>query len=203
MSADLVPRARGGDAAALEQLLGRHSPAVAARIRADLSREWQSSLSADDVMQHTWLEAFLRIHTLAADDEAGFAAWLSRMAQNNLRDAIRRLEADKRGGNARRVATAGTSGATLTATVFGVDSQTPSRVAAVGETEQALHAALGRLPPDYQLAVQRYDLEGRSIHDVAAELGRSPGAVHLLRVRAHELLRQALSGIFEKSRNSA
>src|ERR1041384_7482543 len=120
MGVTLVKQARAGDSAALEQLLNRHSPAVTARIASDISREWQSSLSAEDVMQHTWLETFLKIESLETEDEAGFAAWLFRIAQNNLRDAIRRLEADKRGGNLRRVTPSQQSGTvTLTETGFG------------------------------------------------------------------------------------
>lgn len=204
MSAEVVMRARAGDRLALERLLATHTPAVRARLAADISSAWQSLISADDVLQHSWLDAFLRISTLEASDEPGFAAWFLRLAQNNLRDAIRRLDADKRGGNARRVSPlqSGQS-ATLTEALFGVDSQTPSRVAIREETEHQLRAALQQLPEHYQTVIRRYDLEGRSAAEVAAELGRSSGAVHLLRIRAHELLRRALTMHFEKTGNSA
>jgi len=33
-----------------------------------------------------------------------------------------------------------------------------------------------------------YDVEGRSIQEVGAHLNRSPGAVYMLRARAHEQL---------------
>src|SRR5262245_8743692 len=199
MSDDLVVRARAGDRAALEHLLARQTPAVRARLAADISSTWQSLVSAEDVLQHSWLDAFLRISSLEATDEAGFAAWFLRIAQNNLRDAIRRLDADKRGGNARRIVAHQAGGsAQLTNALFGVDSQTPSRIAIRAETESQLQAALRQLPEHYQTVVRGYDLEGRSAAEVAVELGRSPGAVHLLRVRAHELLRRSMAGQVEK-----
>ena len=33
-----------------------------------------------------------------------------------------------------------------------------------------------------------YDIEGRSVQEVGAHLNRSPGAVYMLRARAHEQL---------------
>jgi hypothetical protein len=37
-----------------------------------------------------------------------------------------------------------------------------------------------------------YDLEDRAIDDVTKALGRTRGAVHMLRARAHERLRELL-----------
>ena len=47
---------------------------------------------------------------------------------------------------------------------------------------------LERLPADYAAAIRMYDLEGREIGEGASELGRSTGAVHMLRARAHDQL---------------
>ena len=55
-----------------------------------------------------------------------------------------------------------------------------------------LQAALAKLPSDYRLAIEAYDLGGRTIEEVAASLDRSPGAVHMLRLRAHRMLAEVL-----------
>ena len=55
-----------------------------------------------------------------------------------------------------------------------------------------LNAALNTLPADYRTAVRLYDLEGRPVAEVAGTMGRSAGAVHMLRARAHERLRAFL-----------
>jgi DNA-directed RNA polymerase specialized sigma24 family protein len=40
--------------------------------------------------------------------------------------------------------------------------------------------------------VRRHDLEGCALDELARELGRSLGAVHMLRQRAHDRLRERL-----------
>jgi RNA polymerase sigma-70 factor (ECF subfamily) len=198
-TATLVQRARAGDETALETLLARHFAALRDRIARRIDPRWQSLLSADDVMQQTGIDAFLRIKSMRADDEDAFCGWLYRLASNNLIDAIRRLEADKRPPAYRRIDAPGSpSTRTLHESIFGVDSDTPSRVVAGRESEQLLQAAFERLPPAYREVVQLYDLQAMPIQEVAIALGRSPGAVHMLRARAHELLRQILTNGAEK-----
>ncbi|MEM7623975.1 MAG: sigma-70 family RNA polymerase sigma factor, partial [Planctomycetota bacterium] len=76
--------------------------------------------------------------------------------------------------------------------MLGTTESTPSRTAARSEYGQLIERALGTLPPDYERVVRLYDLEGRSASDVAEQLGRSQGAIYMLRARAHERLASAL-----------
>ena len=76
--------------------------------------------------------------------------------------------------------------------VLGRTSTTPSRHAARREIADIVRSALDKLPADYARAVRLYDLEGRSSEEVAATLGRSVGAVHMLRARAHDRLCELL-----------
>ena len=69
---------------------------------------------------------------------------------------------------------------------------TPSRHAARDEAAQILEQALEQLPRNYHRVIQPYDLDSRSIEDVAAELNRSQGAVYMLRARALDRLRAIL-----------
>jgi RNA polymerase sigma factor (sigma-70 family) len=196
MQASLIESALAGDRDALVALLKNHDAAARQEVAMHLPRRWRAELAVDDVLQVTYTDAFLKIAQFSANDEESFAAWLKRAALNNLHDAIRRLEAEKRGGNARRIFAPGSTEATQTflEALLGADSQTPSRVLMRAEAGQALRDALGKLPEPYRLAVQLYDLEARPIAEVAAGLNRSPGAVHLLRVRAHARLREILTG---------
>ena len=192
-SENLVSRAKEGDEAALEILLARHYDTVRQRIAPHIGPRHQALISGDDVMQQTGIDAFLRIRSMRAEDEDSFCGWLYRLAYNNLIDAIRMLDADKRAPDAHRVAWPDPqSTQSLVDTLFGVDSQTPSRVAAGRESEQRVQTALDRLPPAYREVVRLYDLQAVPIQEVATTLGRSPGAVHMLRARAHELLRRLL-----------
>ena len=89
-----VVRAAEGDRMALEELLRECS----SQIRAGLTVRPSSrrSLDPEDVMQVTFLEAFLRVSSLRVRTRDGFEAWLARIAANNLRDALRGLQREKR-----------------------------------------------------------------------------------------------------------
>jgi RNA polymerase sigma factor (sigma-70 family) len=55
-----------------------------------------------------------------------------------------------------------------------------------------MEGALRQLPPDYEKVIRLYDLAGKSPAEVAQEMGRSQGAVFMLRARAHDRLREVL-----------
>src|SRR5439155_22230002 len=117
--------------------------------------QWQSVLDVEDVMQVTYLEAFLRIRQLRVLDENTFVAWLTRVAENNLRDAVKELERDKRPDPRRRIQpmSSGDSFIAL-AELVGSTSTTASRFVAARETRVWLEAAIARLPAIYQPVVQ-------------------------------------------------
>lgn len=175
--------------AALTELLHEHAPRLRALLSID--KRWQSVLDADDVLQVTYLEAFLKIGSFVPGGPNAFIGWLRRIAENNLRDAIKGLDAAKR-PPPNLQANAADSSAVALFELLGVTSATPSRAAAAAEIERALATALDALPPDYACVVRLYDIEGRPIADVASQLERSAGAVHMLRARAHDQLRELL-----------
>lgn len=189
----LLQRAVEGDTAALRVLLEHFGGEVRRRISGRIDRRWRASLDEDDVMQIAYLEAFLHIDQLTARDSASFLTWLTRIAENAIRDAVRGLSRQKRPDPARRVvAIPGTDSYVGLLECLGVTTTTPSREAARRDTAAILDTAIARLPEDYKTAVRLYDLEGRPVTEVAAEMGRSAGAVHMLRARAHDRLRQDL-----------
>lgn len=188
----LVSDAAVGDRDALAALLGKHGPEV--RRRLDINPVWQAVLAPADVMQVAYLEAFLRIRQLKARTVEAFVAWLTRLAKNNLRDGIKELKRQKRPNPQRRVrATASTaSKSTILDQLCDSTATTPSRDAARRESHQALDAAMAQLPPLYAEVVRRNHFEGQSISEVAASMGRSLGAVYMLRARALDRLRELL-----------
>jgi len=191
--ADQLREAAAGDAGALRALLEAYGPPVWTEIDRDIGAVWRSSIDADDVMQITYLEAFLRIDKMTATDGATFKAWLRRIAQNNLRDAIKELDRQKRPSPTKRVnASAGEDSYVTLVERLVQTSVTPSRHVARHEVAAVIDAALDHLPPDYAKVIRLYDLQTREIAEVAKEMQRSPGAIHMLRARAHERLRVLL-----------
>jgi RNA polymerase sigma factor (sigma-70 family) len=103
------------------------------------------------------------------------------------------LGAGKRGGDRIRVEPGSASSLqSLLAEVVARSRSTPSRKAIRDEEARSLESALGRLPESYRTVVRGYDLEGRSIEEMAGVLKRSPGAVYLLRNRALKRLAELL-----------
>ena len=95
---DLADRAMLGDREALEELLELHGPVIRRGLVGAIDVRWRSLLSVDDVMQQTYLDAFLGIHRFVPRGVESFGAWLETLAKCNLLDAVRMLTADKRGG---------------------------------------------------------------------------------------------------------
>lgn len=190
---DLLLRAVQGDGEALSALLRRYGPHVRHRLHGKIAARWQAVLEVADVMQVTYLEAFLRIRQFRPDGTHSFVAWLHRIAENNVRDSIRALERAKRPDPRRRIERApGDSSATALAEVLGCTTSTPSRRAGRREVGELVEAAIERLPADYATVIRLYDLQGQSAAEVARSMRRSVGAVYMLRARAHERLRDVL-----------
>lgn len=189
----LLGRAANHDVAAFRTLLERFGPQIWNEINADIAAKWRSLVDADDVMQVTYVEAFLQMDRLTARDAGGFVSWIRRIAKNNLHDAIKALERKKRPESGNRVQSP-TSEESYVALVdvLGQTSTTPSRHVAAAEACRAVNEMLERLPPDYAQVIRLYDLESRNVADVAAAMGRSTGAVHMLKARAHDQLRSLL-----------
>ena len=191
--AELLSAAAGGDAAAFRTLLKRHGPKARSAIRGKIGRQWQSLLDEDDVMQVVYMEAIMHVEQLEAASAGMFVSWLKRIAENALRDAIKGLERKKRPQPAQRVHTPpGHDSYVTLLDQLAVTATTPSRHAARDEAGGMLDDVIGKLPPDYGKVVRLYDLEGRSPAEVAESIGRSVGAVHMLRARAHDRLRELL-----------
>jgi RNA polymerase sigma factor (sigma-70 family) len=178
-----------GDTDALTELLVSEGPALRARLANEVPARWRSVLSADDVMQETYIDAFLDVKQFVPRGPGAFTAWLVTLARRNLVDAIRMLEAEKRGRSYRRLERRATDD-TLVALheQLGRAPTTPSGHAARSEACSHLEQAIAQLPPAYRQVIEMYDLEGRPVAEVAAALSRSTGAVFMLRSRAHRLL---------------
>ena len=188
----LLALALDGDQASLIRLLEAVGPRVRGRIDPKIGRHLRVTVDADDVMQVTYLEAVTRIDSFQGD-LPGFIAWLTRIAENNVIDAGRMAEAAKRPNPKNRV-TGGSFEESMVALVeaIGATVTTPSMVAAKNEIGGALERALAKLPEVYARVIRMYDLKGMNAASIGAELGKSEGAVYMLRARAHDRLRDVI-----------
>lgn len=189
----LLSKAIDGDQDALAELLSQHGSSLEAYIEPKISNRHQSVLSAEDVLQETFADAFLDIGRFVPQGDGAFPAWLKKLADRNLIDAIRMLDAEKRGGQRRRIEPVNRDESlTSLYEIVAATTSTPSRGVARGEAKSAITRAIEQLPEGYRRVVEMYDIEGLSVAEVVEALKRSPGAVFMLRARAHRRLAELM-----------
>ena len=77
---NLISRAVDGDEDALSELLVRTDAALREQFYGRIGRRYRGAFSEDDVLQVTYLEAFLRIGQFQPNGEGSFLRWLIRIA---------------------------------------------------------------------------------------------------------------------------
>lgn len=191
---ELLRGACAGNTRALTDLLDAVTPPLRVQLDKKIGNKYAGALEAKDVLQVSYLDAFLKFNRFdASAGVPGFVAWFQQIANHNLIDAIRGLGRQKTPppGNRIHPVAAEDSYVDLLDFLTGTTG-TPSRYASKAEVKQILEREISNLPEDYAQVVRLLDLDGRPVGDVAARLERSKGAVHMLRARAHERLRENL-----------
>ena len=87
---DLLTRARGGDAAAVEQLLDRHREPVRRMIGLRLDPAIARRVDASDIVQDVLIEANQRLTDYLKSPDMPFHLWLRHLAQDRIIDTHRR-----------------------------------------------------------------------------------------------------------------
>jgi RNA polymerase sigma-70 factor (ECF subfamily) len=188
-------RAIRGDRVALERLLLAQYTRLWQHITSKLKGRLAALLSADDIVQETFVQAIRDIHNCESRTERSFAAWLNTIADHRLLDIARKLNRKKRGGGiAEAHGPVGDTSDSMAELVemLSTGGRTPSQSAARHEAIQAIQVAIAALPDDQREAVRLHHLDGKSIDETAVVMGRTPGAVRGLLQRARRALRDAL-----------
>ena len=153
----------------------------------------RGKLDASDVVQQTILLAHSRREQFRGGTEAEWLGWLRAILANVLGSVAREFDTAAR--NVSRElsleAELERSSARLEQ-VLAVDQSSASGVAMRTEELLRLAEALVRLPDDQRSAVELHHLQGLTVAEVAAELGRTRPAVVGLLFRALKRLRELL-----------
>jgi RNA polymerase sigma-70 factor (ECF subfamily) len=161
--------------------------------RRHLQPRLQSKLDASDVVQQTLLKAHQNLDQFRGQGEAELAAWLRRILANTLADAAREFGGGKRDvGREQSLEAALHESSVRLEALLGSPPSSPSTGAMRHEALTRLAAALAQLPEDQRTAVELHHLQGCSLAEVAAFLGRSDRAVAGLLRRGLQKLRDLL-----------
>ena len=185
---ELVRRVRDGDATAAATLFERHLPALRAKARARLPAALRAKVGASDVVQDAYLAAFMGLGEFEDRGDGSFGRWLRRILENKIADEVRRHAGTSK-RDARREMRLATGAAGL---VPEPSRPTPSAEVGAGEEATRLGTVVDSLPEDYGAVIRLVHLEGRTLADAGARMGRSPDAVRMLYGRAMDRLADRL-----------
>lgn len=174
--ADLVLRARRGDAAAFEELVRRHMRKAYLTALAQLG----DVAAAEDVTQDALITALEQLDECREPDR--FAAWLVRIARNRAHNYRRR----------ERVRQA----LPLDAAAPVRSRDDPARDAARGELRGRLLEAFETLTETQREAVYLFDVEGLRHAEIAALLGLKEGNVRYHVFQGRRALREQLGDTY-------
>jgi RNA polymerase sigma-70 factor (ECF subfamily) len=163
--------AQAGDREAAEQLFTRYRDRLLEVVSLLMARRRGALLEdEEDIVQESLLDAFLHLEGFEPRSEGAFLHWLSRIAENNLRQSARRKLARKRGeGRVRR--SADLSGSLLLSSLFPGREPTPSQAAGSRELAERIEAVVIALPERDRRAFVLRRLCELSFEEVAEELG--------------------------------
>lgn len=191
----LIERAKGGDEAALSQLLETHADRLLASVRADLGDRLRQRLESQDVMQEVYLDALRSLDKFVDQGPDSFFAWLRRIAANRLCDVDRRAFRTIKRGPEVRSADLGRRDRSV-AQLFdalAVSGTSPSGAADQVNNERILKTALDQLSEDQRAVIEYRYLEQLNVAETAAKMDRSERAIRSLCARALIRLRELLS----------
>lgn len=167
--------AKEGNLTAFSKLVLKHQWSVRAFLLARLSRKHE----AEDLAQETFLTAWRGLGNF--DHSRPFAPWLRGIAENHLRNHLRKFRAEPIGGNE--------------ALQLLLDSQADSHHPGEGDSDlaDAMRECIARIDGEArQLLIFRYE-QGRSMAEICASTGKKHSAITM---KFHRL-RLALAGCVE------
>ncbi len=193
----LVTLAKGGDESALDQLCRVYAERVRWMVRLRMGKKLRRRLDSMDVVQDALLHALGGIEDFTYENEGDFVRWLSRIAENVLRDHWDRLHAEKR--DIRREVPLGNAGRTtagrLSRVPWPVATTTPSVIMSRKEDLARLEKAVDALKPKYKEVIVLTKIEGLGYQEIGNRLGKSSEAIRKLVSRAMTALINAFESV--------
>jgi len=178
---ELMERARAGERAAFDQLVGRYQR----RLLRLVLRLLRDQAEAEDVVQEAFLRAYRALPRFRGD--AAFYTWLYRIALNGARNAI--LKRRQRGGPQ------GVMPSQLPAPVGEIG--TPESMLVSKQVMQTIDAAMDALPLELRTAIALREIEGLSYEEIAQIMECPLGTVRSRIFRAREAIARRLRPLLD------
>ena len=193
----LLALARQANREGLGALLELYRDYLGVLAGALLGARLRGVVNPSDLVQQTFLEACRDFGQFEGTSAAQWRAWLRRILANNLAALVEKHVQARKRDVRRQVSldpkpvapgdSAAGPGVALTSPM-----SSPSAQAQQHEATAVLADRLARLPAPYREVLRLRNLEGLPFEEVARRMGRTPGAVRVLWVRALDRLRLLL-----------
>jgi RNA polymerase sigma-70 factor (ECF subfamily) len=187
-----LPAARAGSREALGRVLESARQYLVSIARQELDPDLRAKNSPSDLVQETFVEAQCAFGHFQGDTEAELLAWLRQLLLHRVGKLRRHYRDTQKRRLAREVALGGNSSVNGPADGLAANMLSPSGQAMEHEQDQALQAALGRLPDDYRRVISLRHQEQLPFEEIGRLLQRSPDAARKLWARAVERLHEEL-----------
>jgi RNA polymerase sigma-70 factor (ECF subfamily) len=162
-----------------------------------MGKELRRKLDSMDVVQDVLIHALGGLTGFTYENEGDFVRWLSRIAENALRDNWEGFHAQKR--DIRKERPLGNGGRRSSSRRSGVPgpvaTTTPSVILSRKEDLARLEKAIDALKPEYKEVIVLTRIEGLGYPQIADRLGKSSEAVRKLVSRAMTALINAFESI--------
>ncbi len=177
--AQLIERAKQGDAQAFQALYDKHKR----RVYSLCLRMTANTAEAEDLTQEAFLQLYRKLATFRG--ESAFSTWLHRLSVNVVLMQLRRKSLPV---------------VSLEETTQGGDDDTPKRdfgaedLALAGSIDRLqLQRAIDDLPPGYRMIFVLHDIEGYEHNEIATlvgcSIGNSKSQLHKARMKLRDLLK--------------
>lgn len=183
---DWLNRARAGDRRALDRALASVQNRVRLAARRRLGQPLRGVLETSDILQSTYVDVVRTIDTFRGQDEESFAAWLTRILENNIRDKAKFFDRAKRRAP---------EGDGIHPDSLSDPGPSPSRLAMDVEDLDAVGRAMDRLDEEQRRIITLRMIEGRGYDEIARLLGKREGAARMLYSRARAALAVHIDGL--------
>jgi RNA polymerase sigma-70 factor, ECF subfamily len=189
IEAELIERAKLGDAQAFQALYDKHKR----RVYSLCLRMTANTAEAEDLTQEAFLQLYRKIATFRG--ESAFSTWLHRLSVNVVLMHLRKKNLPV---------------VSLEETTQGGDEDTPKKdfgaddLALAGSIDRLqLQKAVDDLPPGYRTIFVLHDVEGYEHNEIAAivgcSIGNSKSQLHKARMKLRDLLKMNRAEKAEKS----
>jgi RNA polymerase sigma-70 factor, ECF subfamily len=182
--------ARAGSSEALGRVLETCRNYLLLVAERDLDPDLRAKGGASDLVQQTFLEAHGSFGQFRGGSEDEVLAWLRQLLRNNLIDFTRLYRATAKRSMDRELSLDAADTPSQDGGGVLVDTPSPSGHAMARERDDAMRAAMDRLPESYRAILRLRHEDGLGFDEIAKRMERTPEAVRKLWARAVYRLQQ-------------